>query len=416
VRRSALTPLAILVAAVAVLTAVIATLGSAQSDGNDPSSTANGKSGTLALYEWLGSLGYATQRVDSSWDLAGMDVLISAAPLDVNPWSSADVRSADAFLAGGGTAIVALGDPTAIADLLSDHGVGVGPVAAAAATPSQPFPGSAGIASVPLAPPGSSAQSWALSGGAGLVPVLDAGGQPVAAEMRVGAGRLWLLGSEYPLSNDGLRRGSAAAFLLAALDGARGRRVAFDEVHHLPPAGSGDYGLSAVVDGPLLAAVLLGVVVALLFLLTSGRRLGRPLPRADPARVPSVLQHIEAVTNLLAHSRERGGIASRYAEELKLRVGRAAGVDHRPGDAAFIAALRGYGEERVRVLAAVLAEARRVATLHPGEAQLLRLAAAVDAVESEWGFHERAEAQGSPARSAGNRFSGVPAKAAPSDR
>ncbi len=384
-RRSALTPLAIVVAVLAVLTAVIATLGSGQSSDTDPSSTANGKAGTLVLYEWLGSLGYATHRIDSTWDLSGSDVLISAAPLDVNPWSSGDVRAADAFVAGGGTAIVALDDPGAVQALLSAHSVEVTPAAAASATPSQPFPGSGGVASVPLAPPPSSGIASAFSGGDELVPILDAGGQPVAAEIRVGAGRLWLLGSEYPLSNDGLRRGDAAAFVLAALQGSRGMRVAFDEVHHLPPAGSGDYGLSAVVSGPLLAAVLLAVLVTLLFLLLSGRRLGRALPRADPTRVPSVLQHIEAVTNLLAHSRERGGIAGRYAEELKLRVGRATGVDHRLVDPLFTAQLRGFGEERVRTLAGVLAEARHLAGGHPGEAELLRLAVAVDAVETEWG-------------------------------
>jgi hypothetical protein len=385
VRRSAVTPLAILVAVLAVLTAVIATAGSGQSSQTDPSSTANGKAGTLALYEWLSGLGYATHRIDSAWDLSGTDVLISAQPLEVNPWSTGDARAADAFLAAGGTVIVALGDPTAAGALLDAHGVEVAPVAAASASPSQPFPGSGGVSHVPLAPPNSSGESWAFSGETDLVPILDAAGLPVAAEMRVGAGRLWLLGSGYPLSNDGLRRADAAAFLLAALQGVRGNRVAFDEVHHLPPAGSGDYGLSAVVVGPLLAAVLLAVLVIVVFLLLSGRRLGRPRPRIDPARVPSVLQHIEAVTNLLAHSRQRGGIASRYAEELKLRVGRAAGVDHRLEDPAFIAGLRGFGEEPVRALATVLADARRLAGLEPGEAELLRLARAVDAVETEWG-------------------------------
>lgn len=402
-RRPAVTPLAILVAVLALLTAVIATLGSGQSSATDPSSTANGKAGTLALYDWLGSLGYATHRIDSTWDLSGADVLISAEPLDVNPWSPSDVRGADSFLSSGGTAIVALGDPAAVAPLLTAQGVTVAPETATSATPSQPFSGSVGVTRVPLAPPGSSAVSWIFSGGTDLVPILDAGGEPVAAELRVGAGRLWLLGSDYPLSNDGLRRGDAAAFVLAALHDARGRRVAFDEVHHLPPAGGGDYGLSAVVDGPLLAAVLLAALVTLLFLFLSGRRLGRPLPRADPARVPSVLQHIEAVTNLLAHSRERGGIASRYAEELKLRVGRVTGVDQRLPDPAFTARLGGFGEERAGALTEVLAEARRLAATRPSEAALLRLARAVDTVEAEWG----AAAAPAPATPAG---AGVPGR------
>ncbi len=385
-RRPPLTPIAIVVAVLAVLTAVALIAGPAGGSDQDPSSTASGRAGTLALYDWLADLGYGVHRIDTGFDLSGTDVLISADPLAVNPYSAADFTTLRAFLAGGGEAILAVSDPATVQAVLQPLGVSTVPAGASSVSPSQPFPGSAGVRPVPLAPAGQSVPAWSFSGGRGrLVPLLGAPGAPVVAVVRVGAGRLYLLGSEYPLSNDGLRRGGSAALVASLLRGARGRSVGFDEVHHQPPVGAGDYGLSAVFQGPLLAATLLAVLVVLGLLLTGGRRLGRPLPRRDPSRVPSVLEHIGAVSHLLARSRDRGDVAGRYAEELKLRVGRATGVDPRLSDPDFAAALSGFGEDRARGVASLLGKARRLAAAHPGEEALLGLAREVDALEASFG-------------------------------
>ncbi|MGA2282259.1 MAG: DUF4350 domain-containing protein [Candidatus Dormibacteria bacterium] len=391
-RRTTATPIAILVAVLALLVVAVIVAGPAASGDQDPSSTASGRAGTLALYDWVQAVGDSVHRIDSEFDLGGTDVLISAGPLDEFAYTAGDDAALTRFLEGGGEVILAIGsgisDPTAVEAVLQPLGIGAEASNLASASPSQPFPGSSGVSSVPLVAPGASAVGsvWTFSGGDGsLVPLLGAAQAPVVAAVRVGAGRLDLLGSEYPLSNDGLRRGDSAAFVLGLLQGARGQRVGFDEVHHLGPAGADDQGLTAVFEGPLLAAALLAVVVALLYLLTSGRRLGRPLPRRDPARVPSVLEHIEAVGHLLSRSRERGAVAGRYAEELKLRVGRATGVAPHLPDPDFVAALGGFGEERARAAGALLDQARRLAAGQPGEAELLGLARRVDALEAEWG-------------------------------
>lgn len=385
-RRPALAPIAIVVLVLALLTALAVVAGPAGGGEQDPSSTANGRAGTLALYDWLGDLGYGVHRIESSFDLSGTDVLISADPLGVNPYSASDFATLRAFVAGGGEAIIAISVPATVAAVLRPLRVAAAPTAVRSATPSQPFSGSGGVGAVPLAAPGRSAAAWSFSSAGGrMVPLLGGGGAPVVAAMPIGAGRLYLLGSDYPLSNDGLRRGGSAALVASLLRGARGRRVGFDEVHHQPPVGAGDYGLGAVFQGPLLAAALLGVVVILVLLLTGGRRLGRPLPRRDPSRVPSVLEHTSAVSHLLARSRDRGDVAGRYAEELKLRVGRAAGVDPRLPDPDFAAALSGFGEERTREAASLLGAARRLAAAHPTEAELVALARDVDALEAGWG-------------------------------
>jgi hypothetical protein len=169
------------------------------------------------------------------------------------------------------------------------------------------------------------------------------------------------------------------------LQTARGQRVGFDEVHHLGPAGASDQGVTAVFEGPLLGATLLAVLVVLLYLVTSGRRLGRPVPRRDPARVPSVHEHIDAVGHLLSRSRDRGAVAGRYADELKLRVGRATGVEPHLTDPDFVVGLSGFGEERARAVGVLLDQARRLAAAQPTEAELLDLARRVDSLEAEWG-------------------------------
>jgi len=388
VRRTALTPVAILMAVLAVMVLAVVIAGPGASAADDPSSTANGRAGTLALYDWLPATGAGVHRIYSEFDLGGTDVLISADPLDDYAYTSGDDATLTAFLDGGGEVILAVSDPTSVAAVLDPLGIAAQPSDLTSAAPAQPFPGSAGVSSVPLTASGeaTSGSVWTFSGGDGnLVPLLGDPAAPAAAAIRVGAGRLYLLGSEYPLSNDGLRRGSSAAFVLGLVGSGRGGRVGFDEVHHLGTAGAGDQGLGAVFQGPLLAAVLLAVLVVLAYLVTSGRRLGRPLPRRDPARVPSVLEHIEAVGHLLSRSRERGAVAGRYAEELKLRVGRATGVEPRLPDPDFAAALAGFGKDRARAAAVLLEQARRLAGERPTEDDLLGLARRVDALEAEWG-------------------------------
>ena len=386
-RRANATPIAILVAVLAILVVVLL-LGAPGSTGNDDyTSTGNDKVGTLALYDWLQATGDNVNRVDSEFTLGGTDVLVSAAPLDDYAYTVSDDAILTSFLRGGGEVILAVVDPNAAEAVLLPLGIVPDQSDASSASPSQPYPGSDGVGSVPLVPPGESPDGkvWAFSGGSDVVPLLGSAAAPVAVDVQVGAGRLYLLGSDYPLSNDGLRRGDSATFVLGLVQGARGNRVGFDEIHHVGAAGTADQGLTAVFQGPLLAAVLLAIVIALVYLVTSDRRLGRPLPHRDPARVPSVHEHIEAVGHLLSRTHERGAVAGRYAEELKLRVGRATGIEPRLPDADFLAVLSGFGEAPAHALGALLEEARVMAGGHPSEGELLGLARRVDALESEWG-------------------------------
>src|SRR5262249_10184704 len=79
-------------------------------------------------------------------------------------------------------------------------------------------------------------------------PLLTAADHVVGIGIPIGSGRAYVLGSPYPLSNDGLRRGDSAALVLALIDRARGGHVVIDEVHH-GETSSG--GAGAALAGPV---------------------------------------------------------------------------------------------------------------------------------------------------------------------
>lgn len=388
-KRASVLPVAILVVALAVIVYLAAGATPGGSADADPSSVANGRAGTLALYTWLDRLGYPTHRIEGSFDLSGTDVLISVDPGD---WSSGDVDSLAAHLQSGGDAIVATGEPSTVTQLIQRFQVSAGDqVAVESVTPSQPYDSSGAVRSVPLGPGTQSrdpfrpaAFSWTAPAQAGLVPLLGSGDAPVAAVLHVqGGGRLYLVGSVFPFSNDGLRDGDSAPFVLSLLERARGGHIGFDEFHH--EAGqSTTLGLAEVFRGPLLLAVLLGVLVIVFWLATSGRRLGRPVPARSAARVPTAAEHIDSIAQLFARSQQRGAVAQRFADELKQRIGSVTGTDPHLDDATFCATVSGYGAGRTEAARQLLAEARALGAGRPTEGQLVALARRVDSVEREW--------------------------------
>jgi hypothetical protein len=370
-------PLLALIGALAViiLIAVITPSGGAD---DDPSSRSAGRAGTLALYSWLDGLGLEVHRVSGDFDLGATDVLVVAEP--TRSFTTPQLDTLEGFLRGGGELIAGVDGPAlAVAQQLLDrlHVEATPSVHAGDAVPVQPLD------------PGGRVSRVAVEDGLGfdtparVVPLLQRDGRAVLVGVQVGAGRAYLLGSPYPLSNAGLepRRGDAYRLVLALLERSRGGRVAFDEVHH----GEGSSGGAlAVLAGPVGLAGLLAALVLLAHLAVNGRRLGRPVPAGDPARVPSAGEFVSAMAGLYERSARLGGVAERYATELKERVGAATGIEPSLDDERFVDRLRGYGDARAGAVAAVLARARELAASRPGAAALLALAREVDEVERGW--------------------------------
>ena len=104
-----------------------------------------------------------------------------------------------------------------------------------------------------------------------------------------------LLASSSPLDNENLSRADNAAFALD-LAGPAGAAVIFDEYDHLrSSAGSGIAGL----PGHWQAALALGLVAVVVWILSAARRFGPPAP-VERELAPARVGHVDAVAALLA--------------------------------------------------------------------------------------------------------------------
>lgn len=347
---------------------------------NDPSSRVAGRAGTLALYRWLGGLGFSVHRISGTFDTTASDVLLIIDPRTTV--SDADAAAVMRAVAGGAEAILAVSPQSQApaARLLDRLHVSLRPGRTAGGSiPAQPFDTSGSIHHVPMG------AGPSIDAAAQLAPLLKQSGSVTAVAERLdGAVRAYVLASAFPLSNDGLRRGDAPALVLSLLERARGGAVGFDEYHH----GEVDAtrgGAAAVFESPLGLALLLAATAVLAFLGLRGRRLGRPLAALHPAQVPSTGAYIAAMAGLYARGGDRGSVASRYAEELKQRLAVAVGsAQGEAGDADFVASVETVRPEMAGDVAAVLARARALAGARPQARALLALARDVDDLERRW--------------------------------
>ena len=377
--RRSFTPyvLAVVAMIVTLVLLVLATPPPAQND--DPSSRVAGRSGTLALYRWLGALGFNVHRISGHFDTTASDVVLVIDPRIA--MTEADAGAVMQSLARGTDVVLAVGPSSAAQarPLLARLRVSLDINRSAGdSVPAQPFDAGDRVHHVSMA------AGMAIHPAPYLTPLLAQGGRFTAiAEQVAQAGRAYVLASPFPLSNDGLRDGDSAMLVLAMLERAHGGALGFDEVHHGEMA-STTGGAAAVFESPLGLALLLGAVAIVVFLALSGRRLGRPLAAGDASVVPSTATYIDAMAGLYARSRDRGGVAERYAVELKARLAAGIGVDAGVSDDAFIAAVRSVRPEVGDVVAAVLGRARSLASTRPDAAALLGLALEVDDLERRW--------------------------------
>jgi hypothetical protein len=373
----------VLLACLVVLGLAAVLLGRTAPSDVDPSSRSAGAAGTLALYQWLARLGLPVQRMTGDYTTSGANVLVVAAPL--TSFSPAEADATVEFVRGGGELILAvdrvsapaagsllsrLGALPAISGLLGGSTAGDTTQNASVTVPVDP----AGLVHTVPVRPGvdfdTTPQAAAL---------LTAGDRVAGLAVPVGSGRAYVFGSPYPLSNDGLRRGDSAPLVLSLIDRAHGGHVVFDEVHHGETGGG---GARAALAGPVGLAGALAALAVVAYLALSGRRLGRAVPATDPARVPSATEFVNAMGALIEHAAQRGGVAARYASELKERVGSATGIDARLGDDAFLRAVESYDPGRAVAVRDALARCRALESSKPSEAQLVGLAREVDEAES----------------------------------
>ncbi|MBJ7609400.1 MAG: DUF4350 domain-containing protein [Candidatus Dormibacteraeota bacterium] len=368
---------ALIALAIALVFVVLSTAPPSQND--DPSSRAAGKAGTLALYNWLGNLGFNVHRVSGQFKASASDVLLIVDPRA--PISDPDAEAVMESLAHGADVVLAVSTDHAIdaAPLLNRLRITMDTLRPTAgdSTPVQPFDAADRVHHVPMA------AGAAIEPAPYLTPLLGQSGMVTAvAEQVANGGRAYVLASPFPLSNDGLRGGDSSAMVLAMLERARGGSVGFDEYHHGEMAVTAD-GAAAIFNSPLGLAMVLAVAAVIAFLALSGRRLGHPLPVGDASLVPTTATYVQAMAGLYSRSRDRGAVASRYANEVKQRLALGGAADP-ADDGSFVAAVGAIRPDLAADVELVLERARALATSSPDAAALLALARDVDDLERRW--------------------------------
>ncbi len=284
-------------------------------DNGDPSSYATGRAGTWALFQLAARLGANAERLTGSGFGAALSpggTLVEVSP--TTPFSKLQLRQIRRFLEAGGTLVYALGSRSVDAPVLASLQVTAGRAAPAGVSRElHPLRGST-LLTVQFG----SGPSLSPAGPQAL-PLLGSATRPVALVERVGLGTAVVLNSGAPVSNTDLREQQNAEFAVSALGLVAGRPILFDEIHHGYTLGDGAAAL--LLGTPLGLVTALCTVLLLTFLLTSGRRLGAPLPPRALVSVRSTTDHLDALAQLYERARDRRAVAARYLQQLRATAG-----------------------------------------------------------------------------------------------
>jgi hypothetical protein len=204
---------------------------------------------------------------------------------------------------------------------------------------------------------------------------IGTGGRAHVVAIPRGRGTLVAVGGAGLFVNDGLGAGDNAAVVAALLAPSPGTRV--DVLRPGPPTGRGERGLLDLVAPNVWAFLAQLAIAFLLLVLWRSRRLGAPVPEAQPVAVAGS-ELVSAVGSLLDRSGSPDHAASLLRADLRRFLADQLGVppDAPPDVVAAVAAER-VGADRQRI--------DQVLGPHPvaSDAQLVALARQVDAIRQE---------------------------------
>jgi hypothetical protein len=161
---------------------------------------------------------------------------------------------------------------------------------------------------------------------------------PLVAQLYMGNGRVFVLASDYPLSNDGIGKKDNGAFVYNLVQMAGGTTVAFDEAHHGAPGEGGDM-IALLTRNQWGWAIIYAALVAGIYVVWSARRLGAPLPEQKPDQRRPTSDYVTAVAGLFRRARKPGYAAERYLRYFKRTLSKHAELDPYLTDAGFVQAL-----------------------------------------------------------------------------
>lgn len=314
-------PLYVVSAALFVITIVVLAVtagGATSSDTRSGSVYDTGRGGAAAFRHYVEALGASTRTVEGdAFDPGDARVMVMLGASELV--SDADISRLKDFVRTGGTVVLATELGIYERSLLGAYGVRLAGVAA---------PGPHELANAVFADP--AARTLAIDRGVTFavganadVLVSDAR-SPLVVAVREGSGLFIVVGSLWPFLSGGLADGDNARAMLALVKPALGGVLAFDEYHH---------GVHPSSDVMVLVeqtwagrALVFGLIVTLLYLVLSGRRLGPPVPlTVRPPR--SSLEYIRGFAGLVRRS-GRGEVARRRLRaDLHAGLARELGLD-----------------------------------------------------------------------------------------
>lgn len=278
------------------------------------SSLSSAPDGALALYSWLGDLGFQPQRLATRAVDASVNAVIIVQPLTM--LDASDRADFDAVADRGGTLVLA-GDGLDWLLAARSLGITVDPT-----TPSLRTSTPDGLLDLPFA------ARFRLRADGAQPLLLAEDGQWLGLRMPYRQGSLIVLATPAPLSNNGLRDDATARFvyrdIVSPLQSLQSRSVAFDDTGRAPAAASA----APVSVNQLLfqtapgLAVVYAALLTFAYLFLAGRRLGPPLAERSASEAPRTMyEHVQMLANLYRAAGQlgvvRGVFARHYARTAK---------------------------------------------------------------------------------------------------
>lgn len=320
--RRRIDPLYLASAALAIVTVIVliaTTTGPAATTSRTGSIQDAGPGGATAVRRYLEAMGATTSVIQGdAFDAGRANVILLLGASELV--TDGDTAKIQAFVRGGGTAIVATDLGLLERSLLNAFNVRVSGLAR---------PGALTVTGGAfLDPPASQMQ---IDRGVALAPPPDAdvlatdGQTPVIVSVSQGSGLFVVSGSLWPFLGAGLGQAENGRAILALARAALGHGVvAFDEYHHGAHP-SADVLVLVQQTWPGRALVFIAALT-LLYLLLTGRRLGPPLPlEVRPAR--SSLEYVRGFAGLVRRSGHGEIARRRLRADLQHGLARALGLD-----------------------------------------------------------------------------------------
>lgn len=335
-------------------------------------------SGLLLLKEWLQEMGYSVATTDGRAFTIPAEADLFLVYPGAQSFSEEDAAKLAAWVHDGGALAIIGGDPV----LAETFGY-------ALEMPALPsFVGSARQVQ-PILPRG--AQQW-LGPGPGALSQAPADAAPVLVlsegegavwVQTAGAGTLWWLAQGYAFTNADLMANEQPYLWLALLRTVpQGGTVVVDTYHLFGPdllANGRNLTIQDWLYGTMTGwATLFLLILAAVYFVLSGRRLGPPLPVPAQDRRREAAEFVVAMAGLQRRARIQDSVARHHRHRLRQVLGRRYRIPADLSDADFLAQLRihdpSLSEDRARQIERVLLQLAEL----PDEEKLIELVGEVD--------------------------------------